>query len=169
MKNIVSIIRTVFITIVISFFLLIWWTFYTEGDLGFGGTIPTREDRPSMEEVTSLLDDVTKGLPPAERNDETSKLVVRSAIKEYRDPTQKTLDQLMQNVSDQDIWTKNNLKEYGEYDYCYGKYRLVINHEINDYTTIGKGRSNLLTVQVSWTASSPCRKSYLERLNPKVS
>lgn len=119
-----------------------------------------------MEEVTLLLDGVTKGLPPAERNTERSKPQVRSAIKEYRDPTQKTLDQLMQNVSDQEIWIKNNLKEYSEYDYCYDKYRLVINHEINDYTTIGKGISNLLFVHVSWTASSPCRKSYLERLNP---
>ena len=113
MKNVFSIIKTVFITIVISFFLLIWWTFYTEGDLGFGGTIPTREDRPSMQEVTLLLDKVTKGLPSAERNTERSKPQVRSAIKEYRDPTQKTFDQLMQNVSDQHIWTKNNLKEYG--------------------------------------------------------
>ena len=154
---------------VVSLFLLIWWTFYTEGDLGFGGTIPTREDRPSMEEVTLLLDDVTKGLPPEERNNETSKLVVRSASKVYRDPTQKTLNQLMQNVSNQEIWIENNLKEYGEYDYCYNQYRLVINHEVNDYTAIGKGISNLLFVHVSWTASSPCRKSYLERLNPKVS
>ena len=66
MKNVTPIVRTVFITGVISVFLLIWWAFYIDGFIGFGGETPSREDRPSMQEVVSLLDDVTKGLPLAD-------------------------------------------------------------------------------------------------------
>lgn len=165
LENIVSIIRTVFIIIVVSLFLLIWWTFYTEGDLGFGGTIPTREDRPLMEEVTLLLDDVTKGLPPVERNTERSSLVVRSAVKVYRNPTQEVVNRLIQNINNQQIWKEVHFEDYREFEYCYNQYHLIINHEINDYTAIGKSISNLMFVHVSWTDDSPCRKAYLERLN----
>ena len=169
MNNIVSIIRSVFITMVVSLFIFIWWDVYKEGSLGFGGTTPPREDRPSMEEVTSLLNDVTKGLPAAERNTERSKPEVRSAVKVYRNPTQEMVDQLIKNINNQQIWQKVDFEDYREYEYCYNQYHLIINQENNDYTTIGKGISNLMFVSVSWTDYSPCRKVYLKRSNSKMS
>ena len=168
MKNIVSIIKTVFITMVILFFLLIWWTFYTDGSIGFGGETPLREDRPSMEEVTLLLDDVTKGLPPVERNTERSKPEVRSAVKVYSNPTQETVDRLFQNINNQKFWKEVHFEDYGEYEYCYNQYHLTINQEKNNYTGIGKGISNLMFVHIDWTDDSPCSKAYFERLNSKA-
>lgn len=152
----------------ILLFIFVWWDVYEAGSLGFGGTTPTREDRPSMEEVASLLNDVTKGLPAAERNTEISKPVVRSSVKVYRNPTQEMIDQLMQNISNQQIWQKVGFEDYREYEYCYNQYHLIINQENNDYTAIGKGISNLMFVSVGWSSSSPCRKIYLERLIVRI-
>ena len=169
MKNVISIVRTVFITGVISLFLLIWWTFYIDGSIGFGGERPSREDRPSMQEVTSLLDDVTKGLPTPDRNTERSKDVVRSAVKVYENPTQITVHQLMQNITDQKIWKKILTKDSNKQEYCYDQYNLILNQENKDYTVLGKGIINYLFVRVSWTDSSQCRKAYLKRLNSRAS
>ncbi|WP_372887784.1 hypothetical protein [Psychrobacter sp.] len=168
MKNIVSIIKTVFITMVISFFLLIWWTFYIDGSIGFGGETPSREDRPSIQEVTSLLDDVTKGLPPPDRSTERSKDVVRSAVKVYENPTQVTVHQLMQNITSQKIWKEIPTEDSNSQEYCYDQYSLIINKENDDDIVLNKGTVQYLFVHVSWTDSSPCRKAYLERLNSKA-
>ncbi|MGE6390186.1 hypothetical protein [Psychrobacter sp. KCTC 72983] len=168
MKNIVSIIKTVFITMVISFISLIWWTFYTDGYIGFGGETPSREDRPSMQEVASLLDYVTKGLPLADRNTKRSKDMVRAAVKVYENPTRTTVNRLMQNITSQKIWKEMPTEDSNSQEYCYDQYSLIINKENDDDIVLNKGTVQYLFVHVSWTDSSPCRKAYLERLNFKA-
>lgn len=167
MKNVIPIVRTVFITGVISVFLLIWWAFYIDGFIGFGGETPSREDRPSMQEVVSLLDDVTKGLPLADRNTERSKDVVRAAVKVYENPTEITVSQLMKNVTSQKFWKEMPTEDSNRQEYCYDQYSLIINKENDDDIALIKGIAKYLFVHVSWTDSSPCRNAYMDRLNSK--
>lgn len=167
MKNVISIVRTVFITGVISLFLLIWWTFYIDGSIGFGGETPSREDRPSMQEVTSLLDDVTKGLPSPNRKSEQSKNVVRAAAKVYVNPTQTTFDTVNRNIKAQNFWKRSEFKEYNKYDYCYYQYNLTI-EEVEGFFPNTNTKKEL-HISVGWTDHDPCRKSYLERLNSRAS
>ena len=158
---------------VISFLSLIWWTFYTDGYIGFGGETPSREDRPSMQEVASLLDDVTKGLPLADRNTKRSKDMVRAAVKVYENPPQTTVNRLMQNITSQNItsqkiWKEMPTEDSNSQEYCYDQYSLIINKENDDDIVLNKGTVQYLFVHVSWTDFSPCRKAYLERLNSKA-
>lgn len=153
---------------VISFISLIWWTFYTDGYIGFGGETPSREDRPSMQEVASLLDYVTKGLPLADRNTKRSKDMVRAAVKVYENPTRTTVNRLMQNITSQKIWKEMPTEDSNSQEYCYDQYSLIINKENDDDIVLNKGTVQYLFVHVSWTDSSPCRKAYLERLNFKA-
>ena len=170
MKNVLAMVRIVFTTLVVSIFLLIWWSIYTNGNFGFGGETPPREDRPSMQEVTSLLDEVTKGLPVPDRYDERSKVVVRSAVKVYINPTQQMTNRLMQNIADQTIWEEVPIEiyadEYNKHKYCYNQYGL---------TTVELGRwfpdtttKRELHVSMGWSDSSPCRKAYLESLDANI-
>lgn len=117
---------------VISFLSLIWWTFYTDGYIGFGGETPSREDRPSMQEVASLLDYVTKGLPLADRNTKRSKDMVRAAVKVYENPTRTTVNRLMQNITSQKIWKEMPTEDSNSQEYCYDQYSLIINKENDD-------------------------------------
>lgn len=165
MKNVTSIVRTLFITVVIAFFLLIWWSIYINGNFGFGGETPSREDRPSMQEVTSLLDDVTEGLPPADRNTERSNDVVRAASKVYANPTQATVNRLIQNVDSQKIWKERHIQEYKRHEYCYNQYELSI-EKLGGFFPNTNIKEEL-HVSVRWSDSSSCRKSYLEHVNPE--
>ena len=169
MKNMIVIAKTILFVLFISVFLVIWWIFYNNFLVGSNSRASQRLDRPSMPEVVLLLDEVTKGLPPADRNDEYSKDVVRSLFRKYDNPTQSIFNKVMNNVSNQKKWVESDLKEYSKYEYCYNQYQLIVSEEKNDYSVIGKGVIHYLSVSVSWTDSSHCRKSYLERLNSKVS
>lgn len=165
----ISVIKTILVTLVVSFFLLIWWSIYINGNFGFRGETPSREDRPSMQEVVSLLDDVTKGLPLANRNTKRSKDVVRAAVKVYENPTQITVSRLMQNVTSQKIWKEIPTEDSNSQEYCYDQYSLIINKENDDDIALNKGIVKYLFVHVSWTDSSPCRNAYIDRLNSKAS
>lgn len=167
MKNIILVIQTIFLIVLIFLSLFGLWKVYDNYVKGMKSVYWSIEDKPSKEELTQLLDDITVNMPEPDRTSYYSKQVFRSLSKKYTNPTKRTNDTLISNIKNQGIWAETEA-DYGElHKFCYNQYELQIHSETT--SVFGGDTEKYLEVWVSWEKTGVCRGEYIKQLDTGVS
>ena len=161
-KTIGSRIKDIFVTLVGLFLLsIIGLQYYSayqfnkqNPDLYLPRAI--KGEKPSKEKITKLLNDLTDNLPQQGRTYYKNQGVYESFVlisKTYLNPTQQTINQLENNITQQQIWTEIKPKDAQTKAYCHDQIMLTTHYNRTDI-------HRYLHVAIRWEAVGDCRKLY---------
>ncbi len=111
-------------------------------------------DKPSIEELSVMLDDLTKNLPPPSRESQYKKDVLISIIRIYDEPEEKIMQTLIDNIENAHVWKKIESTSKNEMRFCNEQLALEVDKE-NDYQD-----KEALMVSIGWEDTGDCRKLY---------
>ncbi|OOR87733.1 hypothetical protein B0181_09770 [Moraxella caviae] len=162
-------INTAITTITFVLLMVFGWRLYSSGYFDRfsydARNYDKQEDRPSIEQLTVLLNEITHGLPTPTDVNETNKTGVVSVNYKYLNLTNTQKSQLAQNVQVQSKWVFQRHKEnkYGHSDeYCFNQFELIIDVEVFDFQILKKDSGEYTSVYISWWKTGECRLAYFQ-------
>lgn len=154
MKKIMNKIKDLLTSLILIVFLIFMFLMYLSGNMTFEkGVCNKREDRPTMEEVDALLNELTDGI--LSEKDEFSVRKIGVVYKRYRYDNLSKKEQLYleSTIDSSSKWVKydNKINRGREsFYYCYNQFELIfikgVAVDVNDRNFI----DNSFAVSVGW-------------------
>lgn len=154
MKKIMNKIKDLLTSLILIVFLIFMFLMYLSGNITFEkGVYNKREDRPTMEEVDALLNELTDGI--LSEKDEFSVRKIGVVYKRYRYDNLSKKEQLYleSTIDSSSKWVKydNKINRGREsFYYCYNQFELIfikgVAVDVNDRNFI----DNSFAVSVGW-------------------
>lgn len=167
MKKSMDKIKDLLISVALIIFLIFMLLMYLSGNMSFEkGVHDNREDRPTMEEVDALLNELTDSI--SSEKDEFVVRKVNVVYKRYRyeNPSEKEQLYLKNIIDSSSKWVEYDHEiNRGEesFYYCYNQFELIFTRDLDINTNDRSHTDNSFAVSVGWGAANNnvCRGKFL--------